>query len=138
LTAGIVSQGYFNTDDAYQTIALLYDSFAGRRPDSAGLINWAEALKYGVMSLDAIGNGFAASAEFQNLIAGMTNSQIVSFMYQNTLDRAPDAQGHANWTAELDSGRMDLGDVLLGFAQSAEHFHLLGSQITNGIDILVP
>jgi hypothetical protein len=134
----LVNQGYFNTDDAYQTIALLYDSFAGRLPDFEGLIYWGEALSNGIMSLDAIGDGFAASAEFQNLIAGMSNSQIVSFMYQNTLDRASDPEGLAYWTGQLDSGAMDIGDILVGFSQSAEHFHLIGSHITNGIDILMP
>jgi hypothetical protein len=138
LIAGIINQGYFNTDDAYQTIALLYDSFAGRLPDSDGLIYWAEAFSNGAMSLNTIGDGFAASAEFQALIAGLSNSEIVDFMYQNTLHRSSDPEGLAYWVSQLDSGNMDIGDVLVGFSQSAEHFHLLGSQITNGIDILVP
>ena len=138
MTAELVDQGYFNTDDAYQTVALLYDSFAGRMPDAGGLTYWAEALSDGTMSLDAIGDGFAASAEFQGLIAGMTNSQIVGFMYENTLDRSGDPEGLAWWTAQLDSGAMDIGDILVGFSESVEHFYLLGSTITGGIDIFVP
>lgn len=137
LTATLVEQGFFDTDDAYQTIALFYDSFAGRLPDEAGLVHWAEALKSGAMTLDQVADGFAYSKEFQNLIAGMTNAELVEFMYQNTLGRASDPAGAAYWIDRLDNG-MDHGDLLIGFSQSEEHFHLIGTSITNGIDFFVP
>lgn len=134
LTASLVAQGFFNTDDAYQAVALLYDSFAGRQPDPGGLITWAEAIRSGAQSLDQVADQFAASAEFRGLTAGMTNGQIVEFMYQNTLDRASDPGGLAYWTGRLNAG-MDRGDLLIAFSQSQEHFFLLGPQITNGIDL---
>ena len=112
---------------------MLYDSFAGRLPDAAGLIGWAEAIKSGAMTIAQVAEGFANSAEFQNLIAGMSHSQLVDFMYQNTLDRGSDPVGKAAWVSALDAGLSD-GDLLIGFSQSTEHFHLFGSHITNGID----
>ncbi len=135
LTAGIVGHGYFNTDDTYQAIALLYDSFAGRLPDQQGLIYYAELLRTGARTLDQIADGFAASPEFQHLTAGMTNAELVEFMYQNTLGRASDPAGAAYWIAKLDNG-MDHGDLLIGFSQSTEHFRLMASSITNGIAVL--
>ena len=99
------------------------------------MINWAEALKSGALTLDQVADGFANSQEFRGLIAGKSNAEIVEAMYQNTLDRASDPGGKANWVARLDSG-MDLGDLLLGFSQSNEHFILLGNSITGGIDYL--
>jgi hypothetical protein len=133
LTAELVSKGFFNTDDAYQAVALLYDSFAGRLPDAGGLVNWAEALKSGAMTLAQVASGFANSAEFQNLTSGMSHSQLVDFMYQTSLDRGADSGGKAGWVNALDAGMSD-GDLLIGFSQSTEHFFLLGSHITNGID----
>jgi len=133
LTAELVAKGFFNTDDAYQAVALLYDSFAGRLPDAAGLIGWAEAIKSGAMTISQVAAGFANSAEFQSLTAGMSHAQLVDFMYQNSLDRSADLGGRQGWIDALDAGLSD-GDLLIGFSQSTEHFFLLGSQITNGID----
>lgn len=134
MTAEVIARGYFDTDDAYQAVALLYDSFANRLPDEAGLLHWGELVRTGAMTLDQVADQFAASAEFSNATAGMTNSQLVEYMYLTTLDRAPDEAGHAHWTNALDNG-MDRGDLLLAFSQSEEHFHLLGARITNGIAV---
>jgi len=64
----------------------------------------------------------------------MSNSQLVDFMYQNTLDRGPDAGGRAYWTDQLDYG-LSKGDLLLAFSQSGEHAGLLAPHIIGGIDI---
>ena len=133
LTADVVAKGYFNTDDAYQAVALLYDSFAGRLPDEGGLIGWAEALKSGAMTLPQIASAFASSAEFLSLTAGLSNADLVEFMYRNSLDRGSDPAGKQAWVSLLDAG-LSHGDLLIGFSQSTEHFFLLGDHITNGID----
>jgi hypothetical protein len=132
LTANLTAKGFFDTDDAYQTVALLYDSFAGRIPDAGGLIDWAEALKSGTLTLNQVAHGFVNSAEFQVRTAGMSHAQLVEFMYQNTLDRESDPGGKAAWIDALDHG-LSKEELLLGFSQSQEHFFLLGAQITNGI-----
>jgi hypothetical protein len=135
VTAAFIGRGFFNTDDTYQSVALLYDSFAGRLPDRAGLINWSSAVNNGTLSLAQVASGFANSVEFHNLTGGMSHGQLVDFLYRNTLDREPDPAGRANWVGALDRG-MSNADLLLGFSQSAEHFSLFGSHITNGIDYL--
>ncbi|URD62167.1 DUF4214 domain-containing protein [Sphingomonas sp. KRR8] len=135
LTADIVNKGYFNTDDTYQAVALLYDGFANRHPDASGLIYWSEAIHSGTLSLQQVANGFAASPEFSGLTASLSNSQMVEYMYHNTLDRGSDTAGHDYWTARLDAG-MSRGDLLLAFSESQEHMVLLGADITNGISII--
>lgn len=133
LTSSMVAQGFFETDDAYQAVALLYDSFNQRLPDEGGLIHYGELVKSGALALAQIADQFAGSAEFKAATAGMSNAQIVDFMYQNTLDRLPDAAGRAYYIDQLNKGAMDLGDVLLDFSQSREHYNLLAPHITNGI-----
>jgi hypothetical protein len=56
-------------------------------------------------------------------------------MFRNTLDRGADAGGSAYWTDLLDHG-LTRGQLVLGFSENAEHYQLIASHITNGIDIL--
>ena len=109
---------------------------AGRLPDPVGLAHWVDLVYSGAMTFDQVADAFAASNEFQTLTKGMTNGQLVDFMYQNTLDRGADPAGYAHWKQLLDNG-MDRGDLLLGFSQSEEHFNMMASHITNGIDYLI-
>lgn len=135
LTSGQVAQGFFNTDDTYQAVALLYDGFANRLPDTGGLIYYAERVKAGTMTLTQVTNDFATSAEFKNAIAGKDNGQIVDFIYQNTLDRAPDAIGRAFYKDQLDHGATAAG-ILQDVALSQEHYALFSSHIVQGIDVI--
>ena len=134
LTDDLVGKGYFDTDDTYQAVALLYDSFTGRLPDTGGLTFWSEQVKAGARTLTQVANEFAASGEFTNAIAGKDNGQLVDFMYQNTLDRSPDASGRAFWVSQLDAG-LTKGALLLSFSQSAEHYVLKAADIIGGIKV---
>jgi len=134
LTAEVVGQGYFQTDDTYQSIALLYDSMSNRLPDISGLTVWAEQVKAGTLTLNQVADNFAASAEFSTATQGLTNGQLVDLMYQNSLDRAPDAGGRAFWTDQLDHG-LSKGALLYEFSASAEHTALLAANIVGGIAV---
>jgi Ca2+-binding RTX toxin-like protein len=134
LTAQIVGQGYFQTDDTYQSIALLYDSTSNRLPDVSGLTFWAEQVKAGTLTLGQVADNFAASAEFSTATQGLNNGQLVDLMYQNSLDRSPDAGGRAFWTDQLDHG-LSKGALLYEFSSSAEHTALLAANIVGGIAV---
>ena len=89
------------------------------------------------MSLDQIGDSFAASAEFRGLTSGMNNAQIVDFLYRTVLDRPPEPGAVDYWVWRLNTG-MDQGDLLISFSQSQEHFQLLSSSIVGGIELFGP
>lgn len=114
-------------------MALLYDSFAGRKPDASGLIYYAERLKAGSLTLAQAANDFAASTEFTQATNGLSNGQLVDYMYRNTLDREADAGGKAYYTTALDNG-FSKGALLLEFSQSQEHYNYLSGSIIGGID----
>lgn len=135
LTADLTANGYFDTDDTYQNIALLYDGGLGRLPDAGGLTYYAEAVKDGRLSLAQVAADFAGSSEFQAATAGKDNGEIVDFIYQNTLDRAPDAVGRAFYTDVLNKGG-GVAAILQDVALSQEHFNLFSSHITYGIDVI--
>lgn len=131
-TADTLAKGLWVTDDKYQAIAALYDTFSNRLPDEDGLGYWVGQLQSG-KSLSEIASGFAASSEFSNATAGFSNSQLVDFMYENALERTADADGREYWIDQLDRG-LSKGDLMLGFSESAEHYNLLESHIFAGVD----
>lgn len=131
-TVTVAANSSFN-----EYIALLYQAALGRTPDAAGLQSWeniAHALPSatqatGVYALsDASGGysgslsitgGFTQSAEFVAKYGSLSNTQFVTQLYANVLDRAPDAGGLSSWLAELTGGQTR-EHVLIGFAESAE------------------
>jgi uncharacterized protein DUF4214 len=65
-------------------------------------------------------SGFVNSTEFQNTYGSTTNTEFVTLLYNNVLDRAPDAGGLVGWAGQLDSGALTRAEVVRGFAQSPE------------------
>ncbi len=59
------------------------------------------------------------SAEFIATYGTLTNSQFVSQLYRNILNRAPDTGGLNFWIDRLSSGT-SRGEVVLGFSESPE------------------
>ncbi|MGH1505852.1 MAG: DUF4214 domain-containing protein [Acidimicrobiales bacterium] len=90
-----------------------------RDADAAGLAHWREAIAEGLPVSEAA-RAFAASSEFDDRYGSLDNSAFVSLLYRNVLEREADAEGLALWVAALDSGELDRGEVLLGFANSVE------------------
>ncbi|KQM79368.1 hypothetical protein ASE70_05730 [Sphingomonas sp. Leaf22] len=133
-TQAEVSVGYFNADDTYQSISLLYDGFAGRLPDATGLTYYAERVKSGGMTLFQIAEEFAASPEFQRLVDGKTAGEIVDLIYRNTLDRPADSGGRVFYANQLERGVTAAG-VLFDVALSREHYDLMANHIVYGIDL---
>lgn len=99
----------------------LYQAAFDRTPDAAGLGFWIGHMSDG-LSLHAVADAFVASAEFRALYgAQASNAEIVTALYANVLDRAPDASGFANWVGALDSKALALADVLVAFSESPEN-----------------
>lgn len=135
-TTAAVEPGYIQSDDNAQAVALLYDSAVGRLPDVPGLAFWTSELNSGNRSLIQVAQEFASSGEFQTAISGKSNTALVDYMYQNTLDRPADADGRAFWVNQLNTG-LTHEQLLLSFSQSAEHAVLLAPQIIGGIEVIV-
>jgi hypothetical protein len=58
--------------------------------------------------------------------ANISNTQFINLLYQNVLDRAPDASGLAGWLNLMASGT-SREVVLVGFAESAENIAKTGA-----------
>jgi hypothetical protein len=116
-----------NAGQAYR----LYQAAFDRVPDLGGLGYQMDALDDGLYLSQVAGN-FIASPEFQTTYGALSNSQFVTQLYYNVLDRAPDSSGLNYHVARLNSG-VARADVLVGFSESPENKANVIGQIDDGM-----
>ncbi|GJE66800.1 hypothetical protein LNAOJCKE_4022 [Methylorubrum aminovorans] len=117
----LASQGWSSTvlhNAEYSQVFRLYDATLSRAPDPTGFEGWVNALSSG-SSLADIASGFTNSIEFTSTYGSLTNSQFVTLLYNNVLNRPPEAAGLNAWVNLLESGA-SRESVLLGFSESPE------------------
>lgn len=120
-TAGIAGEAY-----------RLYKAAFDRTPDLTGLGFWIENLDSGVSLLEAA-NGFINSAEFQaDYGANPSDRDFVQLLYENVLDRQPDASGYEYWVSAMQNG-LSRAQVLVEFSNSPENIQNVAPLVANGI-----
>jgi hypothetical protein len=102
------------------SIPRLYLAYFLRPPEHDGLRFWWNRYHAGTSSLGAISQAFASSSEFTNRYGDLGDEAFVRRVYQNVLQREPDASGLAFWTGQLDRGVRSRGGVMTGFSESGE------------------
>ncbi len=95
-----------------------YQSALGRGSDSSGRTHWLGQIESGVR-IETIGSHFYGSEEYFNRSGG-TNESFVTALYQDLLERSPDADGLSFWSGKLDRGEASPGGVAAGFYASIE------------------
>lgn len=121
-TDGIAGQGY-----------RLYRAAFDREPDTDGLGYWINALDEGADLVSNVAAGFINSQEFQELYGlNSTVDAFITRLYQNVLDRLPDAEGFAYWREVINSGT-DRSQILVGFSDSDENIAQVADLVANGI-----
>ncbi|NLD77419.1 MAG: DUF4214 domain-containing protein [Acidimicrobiales bacterium] len=97
----------------------LYRAYFLRDPDSRGYAYWAAEFSTGRQSLGAISQSFSQSPEFVERYGSLSHAAFVELVYENVLDRSPDAKGLAHWVGALEV-YPHRGSVMIGFSESAE------------------
>lgn len=103
----------------------MYVGAFGRAPEHDGLAWWANDLATKdaagqANSLVAISNSmYAEGAKHGEGGTSLSNEDYVSFAYQNSLGRAPDAGGYDYWVSGLNNGTVARGDFLASFLGGA-------------------
>jgi uncharacterized protein DUF4214/hemolysin type calcium-binding protein len=91
----------------------IYTAFFDRAPDALGLYFWAQHVVKG-LSLEEVAGHLAASVEAQALFPFDDGpAAFISAVYQNVLNRAPDADGLAFWSGVLEAGQISRGELVL-------------------------
>ena len=114
----------------------MYQAEFNRKPDIGGLGFQMNALDAG-FTLTQIAQNFIDSPEFSATYGALNTSAFVTLLYQNVLQRAPDAGGLDFYVSHLDGVNADgikfsRAQVLQGFSESPENKALVLPAIVNG------
>jgi S-layer protein len=101
------------------SIQQLYIAYFNRPADAAGLDFWAKQITNGG-SLANISATFAATPEYKATFANLSNDQVVSAIYQNLFNRAPDAAGLKFWSDKLTDKALTIDNVVAEVSKSAQ------------------
>ncbi|MEQ1888713.1 MAG: pre-peptidase C-terminal domain-containing protein [Alphaproteobacteria bacterium] len=111
---------------------LLYRAAFDRTPDAGGLGYWIRELDRGQDYGSVVAASFIASQEFTAKYGtNISNSAFVNLIYQNVLDRAPDADGGGYWLSQLNGG-FARSNMLASFAISQENYNNVAPLIRDG------
>lgn len=111
----------------------LYQAAFNRAPDIPGLTYWVAQMDAG-MALTQVAGLFTLSQEFQTRYGNNpTDTDFVTALYANALQRAPDQGGFEYWMNQLATRAGTRPEVLVGFSESAENYVNLVGAIQNGI-----
>ena len=131
-TAPSVTAGLWVANETAGSVARLFDSAFGRKPDASGLQFWTQRVSSGTSTLTGMAAFFAASAEFVSKYGALDNGGFVAATYSNSLHRVADSAGAAYWKNSLDQGN-SRATVLLGFSESAEHKSLTMMNVISNV-----
>ena len=113
----------------------LYQASFNREPDDAGLQFWVEKLDNGELNLVEVAEEFLGSEEFEKTYGDketMADDTYLDLLYENVLDRRPDAAGYAFWSDQQDKG-LGQDEMLVYFSESAENKAQVAPLLNDGI-----
>jgi len=122
------ADGLCRSDDfsvAEQTVMDAYAAYYGRPADSNGLEYWADQIRSQPAGIQAIINAFAASQEFEERFSHLNNTELVSNIYRQLFNRAPDQGGLDYYVEELNAGRRSLQAIALDILSGAQNSDVL-------------
>lgn len=109
------TKGAIAAADASGPVARLYFAYFLREPDDDGMAYWHAT----GLPLREISQAFSETPEFRDKYGVLNDDGFIRLVYQNVLERQPDAGGLAYWKTQLRSG-ITKGDVMVHFSESAE------------------
>lgn len=93
-------------DELIVDIQQLYIGILGRAADQAGLDYWLGEINTGKLTLENTRTAFTQQVEYSSLYGSLNNTELVTLIYQNFLERDPDDDGLLYWVGELDAGKI--------------------------------
>ena len=116
-------------DEVNGVIFRLYNAAFARLPDPDGLRNWINANNGGGFSYGETALEFIKSQESINRYGSdLNDTDYITTVYNNVLDRDPDGAGLAHYQSELGSGVMSRDNMMFAFSESPENRELFSEQ----------
>ncbi|UWR39459.1 DUF4214 domain-containing protein [Sulfitobacter sp. W074] len=101
------------TEDVFESFIELYIAYFNRAPDAVGLNFWGTAYANGT-SLEEMATLFIDQDETREIyVAGTSNEEFASSVYDNVLGRTPDQEGFDFWVKILDEGQVSRDQFIL-------------------------
>lgn len=126
------SDGWKGTDDTSAQIFRLYQAMWGRESDTSGQGYWTFRMDQGA-SLVQIADEFMDYPEFiVKFGQDVSNEVFIEKLYQNVLNREPDAGGRLYWLGQID--QIGRAETVLGFSESAENQAQLIGVTSGGVN----
>ena len=117
-------------DDVSGVIFRLYNAAFARLPDSGGLSNWINANESGGFSYEQTADEFVNSQESINRYgSNQGDTDYITTVYNNVLDRDPDSAGLSHYESLLGSGEMSRAEMMFAFSESPEN-RILFTEVT--------
>lgn len=110
----------------------IYKAAFDRAPDAEGLGFWINQMDEGT-DLTSVAQGFIGSQEFESMYGEATDNEFIELLYENVLDRQPDAQGYEFWKDTMHEAGLTREEVLVEFSESIENVNNTEDLISNGI-----
>jgi cyclophilin family peptidyl-prolyl cis-trans isomerase len=134
ITISSIKNTRLDTDGVAGQAYRLYKAAFDRAPDLGGLGYWISKMDSG-MDLIEVSARFVDSTEFKTMYgASSSNGDFITAVYNNVLDRTPDAEGYAWWVDQLTNNpEKTRQKVLADFSESDENVATVASLIGSGI-----
>ena len=99
----------------------IYVATFGRAPANAGMNYWADSVDTGSFTIDQVAQSFFDQPETQTKFPeDSSNSEFITTIYYNVLNRAPAEAGLAYWVDALDSGTMRRDQAIMSIINGAK------------------
>ncbi len=117
-------------DEVNGVIFRLYNAAFSRLPDPGGLRNWINQNESGGFSYKQTAKEFINSQESINRYgSNQSNTDYITTVYNNILDRDPDSAGLSHYEGLLGSGEMSRAEMMFAFSESPEN-RILFTEVT--------
>jgi hypothetical protein len=119
-----------NPPPLHVKIQELYIGILGRAADRPGMDYWADQINAGVFTLENTRAAFTdpAQTEYTEIYGGLNSTQLVTAIYENFLERAPEFAGLNYWVGELDSGRVNADQMINAIINTVQDPDATGAQ----------
>lgn len=119
-----------------------YIAFFSRPAEPAGLQYWTDQVTANGGSLAPVIDAFTVAPEYLNRYAGLSTNQIVTAIYNNLFNRAPEAAALAYWGSRLDNGTFTAGNIAYSIFVGAQgedliaitHKVIVAIELVNSLD----
>ena len=104
-----------------ELVTEIYVATFGRAPAYDGLTYWTNAVDTGGFTIDQVAQSFFDQPETQEKFPeGSSNSEFITTIFDNVLNRAPADSGLAYWVDALDSGVMRRDQAIMAIINGAK------------------